>query len=226
MKNLLYLSLLLPFILGSCHKNQYVCKEQDLVEAPPEFLQYWYFPKGSYWIYKLQDTVGVYDTMRVTSDYKRYCKGDDPHNPDCDQGNCIWMYSNTWEHSSDKYFRVMGCPTKGQQGLTTYYLGDYWAISGNTNCFSSYLPDFLLKYPFKVGEKYMGNNLIVSEDTLNVVAGMFPKTLEIIPDYGTAIDSIKAYYVKKLYICPNVGVIKWQYSQSGTWELVEYDVTP
>lgn len=223
MKKIHYLLLLLPFILGSCDRNQYVCKEQDLVEAPPEFLQYWYFPKGSYWIYKLQDTVGVYDTVRVTNDHKRYCKGDDPHNPDCDQGNCVWMYSNTWEHSDTTFFYSK--PNYPANHYTTsYYFGTYWAVAGSGSAAST--PPYLFKYPYTINETFLGNTKVVSEDTINVIAGTFAKTVHIIPEPVKDNDSSKYDYVKHLYITPQVGVIKWHYTHNKIWELVEYDVTP
>ncbi len=222
-----FIGILTLFFFACGGEVKLLCKEEELVEAPPEFLRYWYFPKGSWWVYQLQDTVGVYDTMRVVSDYKRYCNRDGASDIDCDQAPCTWMYSNTWEHSNDSYFRVGGgCPEKGTNYFSSYYFGSYWITQSSGRCFPSYVPEYPIKYPFIVGEKYMGNNQILSEETMTIAGEVFPKTIHIIPDYGGVIDTVQAYFVKSIYLCPTVGVIKWQYSHSGTWELIAYDVTP
>ncbi len=70
MKNLLWIAL--PLILFSglkCdkpNKEDPQPKPEDTLYANDTFLRYWYFPKGSWWVYKRMDTnARVYDTVRV-----------------------------------------------------------------------------------------------------------------------------------------------------------------
>lgn len=225
MKTKQYFIAILSLFLFACGGDaKLLCKEDELVEAPPEFLRYWYFPKGSWWVYQLQDTVGVYDTMRVVSDYKRYCNRDGANDSDCDQEPCTWMYSNTWEHSNYTFFGG-NKQFPPQNFNSSYYLGSYWTTQGGSDYLKVYPPPYLFVSPFTIGEKYMGNNEIISEDSVQTPAGLFVRTLHIIPD-KLAMDSTTSDYVKHLYLTPDVGVVKWHYTHNKVWELIAYDVTP
>ena len=68
--NLLKLSLLafLAMILVACPKKNKCNPDCDtVVDAPKEFLDYWFFNTGSYWVYKLADTSAtILDTVKIT----------------------------------------------------------------------------------------------------------------------------------------------------------------
>ncbi|MBX7241796.1 MAG: hypothetical protein K1X92_08610 [Bacteroidia bacterium] len=218
-----FIAILSLFFFACGGDSKLLCKEEELVEAPPEFLRYWYFPKGSWWVYQLQDTVGVYDTMCVVSDYKRYCNRDGASDPDCDQAPCTWMYSNTWRHSDTTFF-YWNPNYLPEHYNSSYNLGNYWVVQGGGGG-GTYAPPYPFVYPFTIGEKYMGNNEIVSEDSIETPVGVFARTLHIIPD-KFQLDSTINKYVQHLYISPDVGVVKWHYTHHRVWELIAYDVTP
>ena len=58
------LFILLLIILGISCKKSNDC--ETVPEVPKDYLDYWFFPVGSFWVYQLEDSLTVIDTLTVT----------------------------------------------------------------------------------------------------------------------------------------------------------------
>lgn len=96
--SLLFLSL----TIFSCKEDPPVsCK--SVLEAPKEYLDYWYFQEGSWWVYQLEGSnPAIYDTVIVI-----YNKAEYPDPYDNSWGlyrTCLMHYQITLQHSNKIYF--------------------------------------------------------------------------------------------------------------------------
>jgi hypothetical protein len=205
---------------ASCKDKNIACKTSELVEAPPEFLKYWYFPKGSYWIYKLQDTTGVYDTVRVV---KNEITHFEPYDHVMDQVPCSNRYNTYWQHSNEVYFNPYPYED-AMHSFESYYIEpNYWSMSMisrmNLHGFAH-----MFAVPYEEGKDMNQSSHLENILTLNTTNTPFPNTLHIIPTSKVfdKADSTIGDYPKHIYLSPDVGISRIEYTHNRKWELVDY----
>jgi hypothetical protein len=101
MKSLYALSLLSLTLLLACKEDEPLQKCESVEEAPQDFLDYWFFPEGSYYVYKLRGEER-HDTMVVDHITDEYYQPYDHHSPTFP---CTRLYTLTGKHS-DPFFLI------------------------------------------------------------------------------------------------------------------------
>ncbi|WP_152559750.1 hypothetical protein [Hymenobacter sp. IS2118] len=212
--------LLLATALSSCRKQPAECPQ--LTRAPQAFLDYWYFPKGSTWVYQLRGTSpAVYDTMRVSfareSHSTRYSDGDK-------RVPCVQGYQASVTHSNRTYF-------PGAGGLGTEYLasdplfrGEDWVLTHTSSVGTLYSPEVGFGYPIRLGQKLLDRLTFADTAAVTTPAGTFAHSVHLIPDYGSKVDSTKRNWIRHLYYSRYVGTTKVVYTNNQTWELLTYKI--
>ncbi|MBT4727910.1 MAG: hypothetical protein HN691_17540 [Bacteroidetes bacterium] len=166
----------------------------DTLFQSQEFLDYWYFQEGSWWVYKRTDTIAeIYDTATVTENWKRFIfsKYAMPYS--------IERYYMDVYHSS-KYLAKDGQNINyesNQQGmLSVNYGGGYL---GSRNFFW---------WPLEF--TYVGSTTMIDSIAINTISGTY---------YNIAhIRSFKGYY----WISKNFGLVKLNSYDGETWELISH----
>ena len=208
---------------SSCKKDNIPDECASVLEAPKEYLDYWYFPSGSWWVYKLKDSLpAVYDTVKVTLANSTYFTPNEP-----DRGgarSCLRMYNARYEHSNATYFPGGIKPgyeiyNSLQDGATSK-----WYIQQESYIFSLHSPDIFFVYPFLINETLPGGAKIVDTNQVTTPLSTFNNIVHIIPDFGNTIDSTSRDYVKHFYYSSNIGLVKIIYTNNKTWELINYNI--
>ena len=67
MKLRILFSLIPVLLIAGCKEKEAVFPRcSSVISAPQEFLDYWFMPKGSWWVYRLKGSnPAVYDTVRA-----------------------------------------------------------------------------------------------------------------------------------------------------------------
>lgn len=194
LNNLILLSILMLSL--SCKK-----KCETINEAPEDFLNYWFFPNNSWWVYQRMDTTAViYDTAFATK-YEERLVGDT---------KCMWHYRIQRYHTyADEFDQWISDGTYGSKRFLKIVL------TKNATTFN-----FDIIYPFELGDDPIGIiDYTISEiSILNTPAGNFESILHL--DINIDRKSIKT----DLFLAPEVGVIKTIEPDSSVWELVDYHI--
>ncbi|OFY65079.1 MAG: hypothetical protein A3H98_07825 [Bacteroidetes bacterium RIFCSPLOWO2_02_FULL_36_8] len=204
--------LLLTFLLtlGFSCKKEPVCNPSELTK---EFLDYWFFPQGSWWVYQKKGAFGIMDSMFCYSSTKEIAFDHDPE-------LCDFFYKIFIQHSNEIFFNSPDNPGydwfSNVPGFTLNPL-----IS-----FSEVVPDSVLlfpggggggdiyQYPLKIGNN-TGQFLFV--DTFQV------SDTQLMINYNKIIH-IKSTYSDSshIYLSKNIGVVKKVYPDSSVWILTKY----
>lgn len=208
--------------LPACKKQPAVTECPQITRAPQAFLDYWYFPKGSFWVYRLRGSNPVvYDTMRVT-------RADESHTTYYSDGDasepCIQNYQAYVTHSNMTYF-----PGTGKLGAEAFasdphFHGYDWVLSHFSDVKTLYSPEVGFGYPIRLGQKLL--NRLTSVDTVAVAtpAGTFRQSVHLVPDFGAMADSLQANWIRHLYRSRHVGITKVVYTNNQTWELTYFTI--
>jgi hypothetical protein len=166
----------------------------DTLFQSHEFLDYWYFEEGSWWIYKRTDTVAeIYDTAIVTRTWNQFIfsKYFQPY--------CIERYYMDVYHTSEylaKDGQNINYESNQQGVLSVNYGGGYL---GGTNFFW---------WPLEF--KSVGYNTMIDTIAININPGTYSNVVHI--------RSTGGYY----WISKNFGLVKLNSYDGETWELISH----
>ncbi len=210
--------------LLACKKQSTVTECPQLTRAPQAFLDYWYFPKGSFWVYRLKGaSPAVYDTMRVTQadeNHTTYYSDGDAHQP------CIQIYQAYVTHSNRAYFP--GIPGTGQLGAEIFASDPYFQgehlVMHHTSIGLYYSPEVGFGYPIQLGQKLLNRLTFVDTAAVATPVGTFRQSVHLVPDFGVNVDSSQANWIRHIYRSRYVGITKVVYTNNQTWELVSFTI--
>jgi hypothetical protein len=203
MKKTILVIVIISFIVSffSCKKK---CDSID--ELPHEFLDYWYFNQGSWWVFQLKDSTNIYDTVTVSKD-ELFTNG---VNNDGGYLSCTEYITYFFRHSNpifsnyiyvgyyDQYYsRVNG-------NRKNYYL-DFSNLKTNSSVSFLYY-DKDKGFTCDYGTCYDIQSVQTPQDTFN-------ETL-----HYKLNDSTQFYFAK------NIGLVKRITIDKKTWELINYNV--
>ena len=168
-----YTLLVLPFLalVGSCNKHPAGTECPQITQAPQAFLDYWYFPEGSQWVYRLQGSIPtVYDTVRVAYARESHQTNRSPGDP---LAACVQAYQVSLTHSNHRYFPGTGKAATDFLATHPLFYQQEWVLTQSNDVRTQYPLEIGFGYPIRIGEKLLSSLLVV--DTLPVVtpAGMF-----------------------------------------------------
>jgi len=217
----LAVALLLFSVLGACKKEPSECVQ--LSRAPQAFLDYWYFPEGSTWVYRLKSsTPAVYDTLRVSFAREQhstaYSDGDN-------RVPCVQSYQVSMPHSNRTFFP--GSTGPGTEFLASDAFSDgegYHILNQVSSVGTLYSPPEAFGYPIRLGQKVHQRLAFVDTAAVVTPAGTFRQSVHLIPDYGSKVDSTKGNWIRHVYYSRYVGVSKVVYTNNQTWELVSFTI--
>lgn len=215
-------TLLLSAPLGACHKEPAECPQ--LSRAPQAFLDYWYFPVGSSWVYQLKGrTPAVYDTLRLYA-------ANEQHSTEYSDGDnrvpCVQYYSVALTHSNRTFFPGIG-KNPGTEYLSATAFSDgqgYYVLQQSSGVGTLYSPQEAFAYPIRPGQKVYQRLTFVDTAAVVTPAGTFQQSVHLIPDYGSQVDSTQANWIRHLYYSRYVGVTQVIYTNNQHWELVRFTI--
>lgn len=201
---------------------------QKIYEPPQDFLDYWYFPEGSWWIYKLKDTVpAVYDTVRVTG-------SEDFKTPSYDQAHepCIHYYWTWWEHSLYKN-PVDDRPNSGQKRhdiMEVEHWEPYYAVRMHEGAHYDSGDNPMFIAPNDSGQVLLMDggdtvNYVKSHGDLRIDNRAYKDCIEISWDlFPNLYYGLDSHAPRALWWCKNIGLVQMFYSDSTVWQLQDYHI--
>jgi len=198
--NILFFPLLMIFFLGSC------CKDAETFMVPENFKQYFYFPIGSWWVYKNQNN--AYDTVTISYVESKIVK----ENPE----GCIEYEEITIKYQSSQF---------GTLRITSNRIYDFFTLCEYTSphYYFTELTDF---GTYTNGEQkaqscsseiewWIEDTVIINNK--NYYDVVVNKTTSFIPPSITDFP-IKGYFKE------NIGLVKRELQNGEIWELVDYKI--
>ncbi|MBD2722950.1 hypothetical protein [Hymenobacter armeniacus] len=212
-------------LAGGCQKAPAGPAEcAQVARAPAAFLAYWYFPRGSYWVYQKRGASPVeVDTVTVIGSRVRVFQ---PGQTTYGLPTCTELYDYTCWHSNRRYFPGVS-PNSGFRGLEFFESQEesgHWFVTQSTE--NMYDIGFLWSYPqLPVGQP-IANTGPTLLDTLpvSVPAGRFARSVHLRID--AVHDSTKGAFVRSYHLTRGIGYTRKVYANLGTWELVKYHLAP
>jgi len=207
------------FLNIACNKND----ECDVItQAPQEFLDYWFFPVGSWWVYRNQD--GEIDTVTCTIRESNFYTPEDAYGliP------CLYYYRCFYDHSNKKYFPDVGMKNKHSiEGLSSNN-GIFWNLLAS-NYGSYYYFQYFFKYPYNIGDtvnyKVISNKVrlttILDTNSLQIDSHQFYNVVNI--NYFHEGDKPDLLY-ENIWLANEVGIVKISYYSGEYWELIDYKI--
>lgn len=226
MKNILLSSVLVLLCFFSCGPKQPEippCKE--FAEAPQEFLDYWFFPKGSFWVYKLDSSADIYDTVVV--DISNAGRGVTDPEAGIYEG-CGMVYWTSLTHS-DTIFHTppkKDIAFRSKSNFRTYYgkTTGSWSLYDEGGDGKYLMAGDLFWYPFKDGEIAEGNSTDIKFNGLITFESSKFGVLDSTIFLSTTIKFYNSRHFKEMYIAKNIGIVKIKYNSGEVWELVGYKI--
>ncbi len=226
MKPTLYLLTATFLLLSACKDDDDNSngrpKCQTVTHAPQEFLDYWFFPQGSWWVYKLKGSEpAVYDTVRNTGRHRAFFA--QPYEEAGLAKHCEMFYVHDLVHYNKDYFKGYNEASNflGGEGLRGWRMGDKWVID---QTWDANLPNenIFFFYPFSIGEMHMADNNWVSDTNAVVTPNYtFHNSVGFFSGYGGNPDT-SASPQRKIYFTKGVGITWRRYYNNQVWELVDY----
>ena len=228
-------------LLSNCDRKQTVePTEPEIIQTEIEkgFLEYWFFPKGSYWVYQLNGWE-VFDTVRVTSSSVLY--REKVYEFYQEAGN---KYRVSTEHSNKEYIGdYYGYSSMNYYG---YYhtICNTWMLD---QVYHEFLPirsnHFFFYYPYsfysgkRCDEENINFERHVVRDSfmMNLPAGDFHVVqIDTHTDFDQAerpsdVNGLNHQVTKDIYLSKGVGVVRWvSHRNHGNdwqdWKLVDYHI--
>jgi hypothetical protein len=181
---------------------------EDTLYANDTFLRYWYFPKGSWWVYERMDTnANVYDTVTILNQNREM-----KYNPRY-ADYMIESFNLNLRHSSAYFTKI----NKGRPLIQTI---DNPALNPNIinsighksyfgyNSFFSWPIDSIL-----IGQKSLDRSMLIDKNKIRTPFGKIGNTIHLKFDNNNHI-----------WLSKNIGFIKYIHSDSSVWELVNYEI--
>lgn len=202
----------------------------EIKEAPKEFLEYWYFPEGSWWVYQLQDSTKiVFDTI-VLRFSDRYFETEKQECTDLSYPPCISRYETLFTHSNLEYYP--GKPDETES----------WFMLGHEDLYCQYNPQNRKWYLLQVaGNRKLHSYetfVLYPYDTLDTYA-YGGKLCGLNESYNFQGESFKSFSVckpidpvgdrqiyHKMTFALGIGLVTITYDNEETWNLIDYDVNP
>lgn len=197
-KNLHILPIVMLLIIGgSCEKETYM--------VPESFKQYFYFPAGSWWIYKSQ--ANNFDTISIKSIKSEMRKAG--------AESCDKIEKITIEYESS---------IVGNSIIRTNYNGQFVLCCDNLHNYFNELADFTkdvnkgnkIHSCHTIVESWIVDSIIVNNDYYYHV--VLNKT------DSNFIFALSMDYPIKCYFKENIGLIKRELKNGEIWELVDYKI--
>jgi hypothetical protein len=214
MKMLLYIFLIsISFGMGNCQKSKPVTTDtcETVRTAPADFLEYFYFKKDSWWVYKLAgSSPAVYDTVKVFFQKESFKT---PSQPLFGESPCNMIYQCNLVHSNRQYFQVSTPNVNG--GIDFYtaaFKGNIWLLEGFTETGKPQFEQFF-GYPFFIGMPLSVGTLI---DTNPVTTPL--QTFNNCVQLGQTSQPDG----RRIFMSRGVGFVKIKWNATETWELVNY----
>jgi len=191
-----------------------------------EFLDYWCFGVGSYWIYS-DIASGVVDTVTLASldidpDYS--------YGPSEFEGT---LYTMLLLHSSSEVFgeskgeiRVGGHrPDKGDWGMIMNWM-EVGPPTGPLYSFGMYDNYMVFHYPFEEGDTVHSTTNISDVATLVTPSGTYENTVRIDVDVKSWYSLENANYVTYLFLTKGIGTTRMTTGSGYDLVLVDYSINP
>jgi hypothetical protein len=198
---------LVPFTLallafqGSCIRDE----PKPVIANDSTFLSYWFFPTGSYWIYK--DSAGVeLDTFTIIASGE-YLQLDRFSEVD-------WQFSAVEVENRGVVKPQVGRPRPYHSQVYYYALDQRWGDSESAVRF------FWIKT--KVFTNLENHLFAVDLDSLQVNGRWFRNVIYMRNVDTQANDDT----VRREYYARNIGIVKRAYASGKVWELQEYYIAP
>ncbi|WP_152559749.1 hypothetical protein [Hymenobacter sp. IS2118] len=222
----LYLLLIAVLTSASnCDKSSPPASECPQVRrAPAEFLAYWYFPMGSYWVYhKRGANPTEVDTVTVIGTEVRVFQ---PGSNTYGLPTCVELYDYALWHSNRRYFRGYSSfnDFRGLESFETQEEGGQWFVTQNAQ--NMYDIGFLWSYPQRPVGQSIANRGPILLDTLpvRVPAGTFNRSVHL--RVNAVHDSTQGPFVRSYHLTRGIGTTRRVYANLGTWELTSYYLAP
>lgn len=205
-------SLLLVSIIIS-GMGLFSCKDgcKDTNYLPDNFKKYWCFNVGSRWIYQLNDSTSIFDTVVLVS------KVTEPQHPSIEESEkwpCTEWVVIALEHSDTSFYNVS--PTYPEVRIESY---DNWdGIIGLSSDFYG-LPSYgcFLFYSLESNTLVQSTNPsqsnMVGIVTLSTPAGTFNDVVHYC-----------LYESMDLYLAPGVGIVQIKTTNGQVWKLVSVNI--
>jgi hypothetical protein len=181
--------------------------ETDTIFHDQEFLDYWFFPKGSWWVYQRTDTNAIiYDTAIVVYE-ENYFQGSTYYTNTREQKTGIRI-----EHSND-YFKYPNSQIDSKAGQLLIAAGEKNTLKSlNTKTpYFDYL--YLLFYPFDRYDEYKSFININLSVLLNLPYGKVEDAIMI---------SIHLSQINHVWMKKDIGIVKYHHFDDTVWELKDY----
>ena len=200
--------------------NIFSCKDRNESDchAPQEFLDYWFFPEGSWWVYTINDT--IIDSLTN----RNYITTDNEDSDPCDK-----HYSSYFTHyTSDSLQYYIG-----EHSYFSFNLGiDNWILqlrSGNNNYWGI---GTFYKHNAEIGDiikSFTGKNdsfFMIVHDTNSIItqAGEFNQTIHIKKFWYYHTKEVPGFAITDIWLTKNVGITKLRYYDSTEIELLRYHI--
>ena len=226
-----YCLLLLAALLtsaSSCEKNNPPAECKQVRRAPTEFLAYWHFPVGSYWVYHKRGSSPLeVDTVTATYSNVRVFK---PGQKTYGMPACTELYQYTLWHSNRRYFKGYSS-IDGFRGLERFYTQEengQWFVTQESRAANLSPLGFLWSYPQRSVGQPIANRGPALLDTLPVTvpAGMFNRSVHLRIPFLFDSTRADAQYLYDYHLTRGIGYTRLRYANLGTWELAKYYIAP
>ncbi|MEX0966584.1 MAG: hypothetical protein WD077_05065 [Bacteroidia bacterium] len=238
MKYLLFFFFTAAIMASSCRKEPVDCCDDDscphifdclddsyftdTIFKPQQFLDYWYFEKGSWWVYQRMDTnATVYDTVRVIATVRNiYC--DFNQGPVCAESALMNM-----RHSNSFFFRKDSASLSQILGSSTNFNLSDESVHSNGYIHNGFLMGVgsFFQWPIRIGDEYFHGNIVLDSNVVITPYGTLSNTVHIQINYSTSAGG-------EIWITRNIGFTRMKFypPQSendlpeSEWALVDYHV--
>ena len=192
--------------------------------APAAFLAYWYFPKGSYWVYQKRGSQPVeVDTVTVIGTEVRVLQ---PGATTYGLPTCTELYDLACWHSNRRYFPGTSSNSnyRGMEHFETQEESSQWFVSQSAE--NMYDIGFMWSDLQRSIGQPIANTGLTLLDTLSVAvpAGRFSRSVHLRVDAFH--DSTRGSFVRSYHLTRGIGTTRRVYANLGTWELRSYYIAP
>lgn len=211
---IVFILLYFAFQLPSC--GNYFSDECDnILEAPQEFLDYWYFPDGSWWVYQINDT--IIDTVTISTSIKHFDKDDLTDI----NGSCVYIYNASFRHSNQLLFPG----NSNTHDFYSVYLNNHWLLGSYPRYYWNF--DFFFIYPLTVGQtisyQQIGvdttHTLIKDKNSIEILGEKYDSIIHV---YYFDTKNVENRIKKNIWIAKNIGIVKVNYYNDERIELLDY----
>ena len=217
-KKILFLSLTSLFLL-TCKKDDsdLVCTDANTIRSPQEALDYFYFKKGTWWLYQ-EDSTGLTDSIWVSEDLRNSDNlASLKYHCGCGYGKCveniIITLENRIHNSSNGTFLIKMGPTSsltlGNADIGEY--SDFYFLASGRR----------LKYQNYHHTQQTDNGAVIEDiDSLNVKGQVFKNLVHLYyPNQNNIPDWLhEAWYAKNIYL------VKYRRFDGTNWSLIDYHI--